>query len=464
MGGHDVAAEAPVTLQDGPLHQGLLPHQIPSWEAAEAAVGIKEARQTHQTTPPSPSASVPFGFGDCRNPPPFVGHKAFGGSKLGYVFKLGASGLGYYQDGPMHVATSIRTPLCLDSLVPPTPNAWTDPCWLDPTTWCAQPPSPKRPCRRRLLPNGRRLFPRAKAGPASASLVANPDDSGTSMDAHGIDPLGTIVNDKRWWVPKGLWAIETSNANSWESLKHAMLSRSMADVIIAQETKLLSEASLLSAQRQARKLGWNPTLSRAHRTAQYHGSGGNAILARKGIGIAPIADTVIRADLRHRLQASWVGGVCKGGIYIISIYLKDAEGLSETNMYILEQAAIYIKALKGPWIIGGDWNLEPHLLTAANWLNMVGGVVHAPSQPTCHAHVYDYFVVHKAISPAIAGVQRLEDAGLFPHFPARLLIKGNALRYQVRKLLKPPKVPGYLPAGPPAPPPSYDNVHRPSAH
>ena len=119
-----------------------------------------------------------------------------------------------------------------------------------------------------------------------------------------IEPLGTIVNDNRWWIPKGLWAIETSNGNSWDSLKQAMLGRSSADVILAQETKLFSDSALLSAQRQARSLGWNPTLSIAPRTAMYHGSGGNAILTRKGIGITPVADTVIRADLRHRLQAS----------------------------------------------------------------------------------------------------------------------------------------------------------------
>ena len=78
---------------------------------------------------------------------------------------------------------------------------------------------------------------------------------------------------------------------------------------------------------------------------------------------------------------------------MLNVYLKDGEGLSNTNMYILEQAAICLKALKGPWIAGGDWNLEPHLLVAANWLSMVGGVVHAPDQPTCHGHVYDFFVV-----------------------------------------------------------------------
>ena len=50
-----------------------------------------------------------------------------------------------------------------------------------------------------------------------------------------------------------------------------------------------------------------------------------------------------------------------------------------------------------------------------------------------------------------------------PHFPTRLLLKGDALRYLARKLIKPTKVPGYLPAGPPSKPPSYHGVVERSA-
>ena len=207
--------------------------------------------------------------------------------------------------------------------------------------------------------------------------------------------------------------------------------------------------SARTAQRQARRRCWNPILSLAHRTSIHHGSRGCATVARAGIGIAPAAQCCIHDDLQHRLQVTWVAGVCKGGIYMLNVYVKDSEGLSPTNMYILEQAAICLKALKGPWIAGGDWNLEPQALEAAGWLKVVGGVVHAPSQPTCHGHVYDFCVVHKAVSPAVAGVQRLEDGGLYPHFPTRLLVEGDALRYMIRRLNKPVKVPGHLPVGPP---------------
>ena len=256
------------------------------------------------------------------------------------------------------MVTIVRPPLCLDSLVPPTLSTWTDLSWLNPPAWNTQQPSIKR-CRRYRWLSGKRRKSKRQHGSTTALPTACVTSPPGAVACSGcVEPLGTIVNSDRWWVPRGLWAIETSNANSWDSLKQAMLSRSSADIILAQETKLLTESAMLSAQRQARTLGWNPTLSMAHRTAQHHGSGGNAILIRKGIGIAPVGSTIIRDDLRHRIQASWIGGICKGGIYVLSIYLKDAEGLSDTNLYILEQVAVYIKALKGPWIIGGEWRLE----------------------------------------------------------------------------------------------------------
>ena len=74
--------------------------------------------------------------------------------------------------------------------------------------------------------------------------------------------------------------------------------------------------------------------------------------------------------------------------------------------------------------------------------------MHAPALPTCHDHVYDFFVVRKALSPAVVGVQRFDDAGLHPQHPSRLLIQSKALKYKVRQLDKAPKVPGYMPAGP----------------
>ena len=66
--------------------------------------------------------------------------------------------------------------------------------------------------------------------------------------------------------------------------------------------------------------------------------------------------------------------------FLLSVYWKDGEGFSATNLSILEHAAICLKVLKGLWMAAGDWNLEPHL-AVANWLTMVVGLLTRLAKP-----------------------------------------------------------------------------------
>ena len=158
----------------------------------------------------------------------------------------------------------------------------------------------------------------------------------------------------------------------------------------------------------------------------------------------------MREAFRHRIAVAWVDAVVRGGVHCISLYLKDSEGLSATNEAILEELFAVIKQLTGPWIIGGDFNMDPQTLVGSKWVDMVGGTIFASALPTCHSSTYDYFIVHKGIAGAVAGVQRIEDSATHPHRFTTLLIRGDARRYAVRRLIKAPKVQGELPRGPPA--------------
>ena len=81
--------------------------------------------------------------------------------------------------------------------------------------------------------------------------------------------------------------------------------------------------------------------------------------------------------------------MCRDGIHLISVYLRDTEGLSQANLDILHSLAATISELQGPWLIAGDFNLEPSLLRQSGWLQLVKGVVHAPPDPTCGLKTYD---------------------------------------------------------------------------
>ena len=87
-------------------------------------------------------------------------------------------------------------------------------------------------------------------------------------------------------------------------------------------------------------------------------------------------------------------------------------------------------------------------MASSDWLEVVNGIIVAPSEPTCNGNVFDFFVVHKGLEPSIAGVPRLEDAGLSPHWHARLLIRGDTRRNVCRQMIRPRYVPATLPMGP----------------
>ena len=148
----------------------------------------------------------------------------------------------------------------------------------------------------------------------------------------------------------------------------------------------------------------------------------------------------------------------RGGIHVISLYLKDSEGLSEYNLRVLQEAAVLALTLGTPWIMAGDWNITPEQLQAANWLGVAKGTVFATELPTCHCSTYDYFVVSHNLAHAVVGVQRIDDAGLHPHHPCRVLLRGDAKRKAVRKLTRAPKVHATLPHGPAPKPPYYDEI------
>ena len=118
----------------------------------------------------------------------------------------------------------------------------------------------------------------------------------------------------------------------------------------------------------------------------------------------------------------------------------------------MECAASVMRTLDGPWVLAADFNVLPAELAGSGWLELVGGVIRATELATCNDATYDFFVVHRSLQHAVAGVQRLDGAGLHPHHPVRLLLKGNARRYLTRQLRRPGRILGDLPAGPTPPP------------
>ena len=121
-----------------------------------------------------------------------------------------------------------------------------------------------------------------------------------------------------------------------------------------------------------------------------------------------------------------------------SVYLKDGVGVTaKCSLEFLDAIAHTLDNITGPWVIGGDWNCEPDDLALTGWLERVGGVVRAPTSPTCNGKTYDFFVVSKSIADEVNSVHLIGDAGLTPHYPARLILRGIQRKTMVRQLKTP---------------------------
>jgi len=245
-----------------------------------------------------------------------------------------------------------------------------------------------------------------------------------------VDRIGHhqhTTTDATWWRKAGLWAIDTSNANSSLSAVPWM-KRSSADLCLVQELKVLGSSGMRSCRSKADKAGWLMHHTEAHRTAANKASGGVAVCARNGIGSSPCTVELVPEIFQHRLAFAHVAGVSKGGMHAGSIWLRHTEGASEANLAILQVAANAIGLIKGPWVLGGDWNMSPEELRRTGFLGLVKAFIVAVPTPTCHASTYDYFVVPLFWRHAVFGVQRIDDAGFKPHWPSRLLVRGDARR------------------------------------
>ena len=420
---------------------GFYDHQLDDWRAAESLMKLATTHSCNdvQQVAASRSFSLPP-----APPPPGSSLPAdtFRGAIPGFIFGTRKEGTGYYADTAAADIAAFPFVLSLDELIPATPIS-ENPFGVGSSALTRS--RDNRSCRPRDA-RGTRIRPRSRRQIALRATWGG-----------GAVPLTTALGP-RWWATQGLWAIDSANSNAWSTAATRILHTDGADILLLQETKLASHRISVSSN-QARQRGWSAVFNPAHPMAADKSSGGTAVCVRRGIGVSDDVGKLVPEVFKHRIQLSWVNAVLRGGIYVISVYLHDSVGVSPENLILLEELAIIIGALRGPWVAGGDWNLPPEVLLATNWVKLVKGNLQAPQLPTCNAATYDYFVVSGSLSHAIHGIQRVDGVGMHPHSPVRLLLRGDARRYMVRTLCKPKMIPSHLPHGPALPPdPSYADI------
>ncbi len=372
----------------------------------------------------------------------FYPSATFGGAKAGYCFKLGHLGLGYYLDDGRNIGPGVEQPrayanrsavvISLADCIPAAGDRGVPTAEAPLDDDAAPAPTSRSPAVAPRVRVQRTRGCRRKRAPSAMPFVL-PRECRRADAAHKA---------------AGLWAVDTINPNAWAgAADHGGLTS--ADVILAQETRKRG-ARRADAERQARARGWRFALRDARLTEANRHSAGVGVGVRKHIGVSADDDCSFLGhdgETRYRYIRRWVGAICKGGVHFGSVYCRSAEGLTELNLDILQDVAVDLASVRGPWVLGGDWNVTPEALAASGWLALVDGTVIAPPTPTCNGSVYDYFVVSTKFKQAVVGAAVIEDAQFNPHSAVRLFIAAAPRAIHQRTLVAPRKLAADMPQG-----------------
>ena len=249
--------------------------------------------------------------------------------------------------------------------------------------------------------------------------AATLNDSGVERSA---DPLLSLVNGQALsdtlytsvaCIEGGdIWSFDQINSTDWGPAV-SYLCVSTADAAMFQELKRPEGDAVKEAEDEARKLGWDMTITPCVKTFAKGRSAGVGIAARAHHGLAEPKIKPSSAGLASRITMAWFPGLLRGGVHLVSIYLYTGEGpYSDKNRPIMELASRMLDALDGPFIIGADWQVPPETLIATQWPLMVRGVVRAPSVPTCGDAILDYFVVSEGLDDSVELIRAGAALGL----------------------------------------------------
>ncbi len=216
--------------------------------------------------------------------------------------------------------------------------------------------------------------------------------------------------------------IETLNGTAWSSSAEYIQSSRGVDVFLIQETHL-PPARVAVEEDWCKVRRLRGALSAATPSGEGGWRGGSGILARDAYGMAPFRSAVKVEVVVGRAMLAHLGGLIKGGYGLATVYLWTSEGVSARNLAILGALGAAIRGLGVPFIIGGDWNMQPEALELTGWVVRLGARVVAPSDntfvPTAAAgdeeampvqgSKLDYYVVSEAFLPLVSDI-RVVDA------------------------------------------------------
>ena len=397
---------------------------------------------------------------------PFMAAKKFSGGIPGFAFKKGHLGLGYYGDDS--VAREIST--CSDESHDrgqPVPQSGVGdavgkdqvmarPVVLRLAEYVGIEP---KSTYQHAIEEAVALISKAQPGNSGGQATRRPAwNAGQGLRSRRRSALARRVVEREeieladttpltsGHQRAGLWAFDQANANCSNGFIK-FLEVTTADVVCGQEIKRPQGQQCKAFESTAKAKGWQAAAQPCGYGKQGFPSASTAVAARAHLGLAEVPGLALGGPLQARMSVQWLGSIARGGIFVGSIYLHSGEGMLARNLRMLEEAARVLMALLGPWILAGDFQVEPQALLESGFPRLAKWVVVAPSAPTGMGHTIDYFLVAEGLAGTVHAVVVLAGSPFAPHSPVRLLLKAAPRRLKVRIQAKPFRISATLPSG-----------------
>ncbi|CAK0885094.1 unnamed protein product, partial [Prorocentrum cordatum] len=284
-------------------------------------------------------------------------------------------------------------------------------------------------------------------------------DLGLGPELDGLDALFDEVGmedeqQREAWraaLAKRQRVVELVSANTaWGSAQslvewlHDGVGR-LPEVLCLQEHRLKGKQAVARAAgwMQARGFSWHGQAAMATGPGPLESSGGVAVAT-----LRPSAAVVTPGLPAHRFQVCEVNLGFREPCCIITSYFITKIGRANENIGLMAALHEYVGQLESPWLVMGDWNMEPE--DVREWARSAGAALVAPGEPTCGSKVLDFAVVSMVLTGFVETVEVLLQAPTKDRVPLKVMLRGVGPAARVQRPLFPAASP--LPLPPPARP------------
>ena len=153
-------------------------------------------------------------------------------------------------------------------------------------------------------------------------------------------------------------------------------------------------------------------------------------------GLAAVADAP--SSCGGRLMFSRWSSWLPGGVLVGNTYGYTSEGMSARQFDLLDEMCVYLVRYGRPYILAGDWNMDPNIIERSGILQRINGIIIATSTPTTTSGTrLDYFIIHKDLASLVMNVEVMMVTGVLTHYPVRLRLRPAAQASPTRGLVAP---------------------------